>query len=125
MNIPSATDVVSIFVQLPLLGIFIWFVIQTRREQSAAADKTHGEWRDWLAKRDADFLASQERHDNQRAEERKEMLLVLSRVDRQLEYLTNVTLLVYASVSGNGSEEMKKQLKEMVQGQNRGRERKE
>lgn len=121
MDTPSATDVVSIFIQLPLLGIFVWFVIQTRREQSAQADKTHVEWRDWLKKRDDDFLASQERHDNQRAEERKEMLQMLSRLDRQLEYLTNVTLLVYASVSGS-NKEMKDKLKEMLGGN---RERKE
>lgn len=40
--------VVSLLIQIPLVGIFVWFTLQTQKQAAAAQDKRDTEWRIFL-----------------------------------------------------------------------------
>lgn len=72
-------ELANLLIQIPLVGIFVYFVITTQRSHSAAAEKNHAEWRVWLSnERDArqEFTEQQNR-------------MIASSIDRMQERLNN------------------------------------
>ena len=39
---------VSLLVQVPLVGIFVWFTLRVMRQNQESSEKRDGEWRDFL-----------------------------------------------------------------------------
>jgi hypothetical protein len=100
-----SSELLNLLVQIPLVGIFIWFVLATQKNQQDSTHLNHVEWREWLTKeREANekFINQQTLStmkelraiseqitalEHQRTEERRELLAVL----RELAYSIGAT----------------------------------
>jgi Na+/phosphate symporter len=40
--------VVSLLIQVPLVGIFVWFTLSVMKQNQLSSEKRDGEWRDFL-----------------------------------------------------------------------------
>ena len=110
-------ELISFFSQVPLVGIFGYFVLVILQRQSAASKENHAEWRQWLSE---DRLARQAFTEQQNqlitssldrmrdqiaflqtqwGDERAEMLVVLRKLQESTEHLNTA---IDRVTKGNG-----------------------
>ncbi len=101
-----SSDFINLLIQIPLVGIFIYYVLTSNKQHAISAKDNHAEWRDWLreervarqefAERQNHLItASIERMneriaslESRRVEERAEMMIVLRELQESIEHLS-------------------------------------
>lgn len=119
-------ELIGMLVQIPVVGVFIYFVLQSNKahqanvlanqvERQAWLSSQNAQWQNWLASQNNQWqgwIEEQNRiyltkmvSDAERSRvERRQLIEALRNLDGEISRLSTITLLMYAAVRGKEAE---------------------
>jgi hypothetical protein len=117
-----APELISLLAQIPLVGIFVYFVLQSNKAHSVSVQANHTEWREWLAAQNKEredwldrqnrqwqawiaeqnktFLAAVAEHCADNREDKAQLAEALGRFDAEVSRMATINMLIYATLRG-------------------------
>lgn len=92
------TDLIDVLIQLPVVAAVIIAILLVRRDQEKSTAKNHKNWQSWLDNRDEKMQQFMEDLQRRREIENENIVRIVLQMQRQMEIITNVTILTHAMI---------------------------